>query len=83
MEKNITKFHAKGFFQKCVFCHLAMGDTVGASEAAETGAFKKCSKFLRCQCFGFHYIISCNYCKNSFFIVHFSLKVVSKITSFK
>ena len=55
MEKNITKFHAKGFFQKCVFCHLAMGDTVGASEAAETGALKKCSKFLRCQCFGFHY----------------------------
>ena len=55
MEKNITKFHAKGFFQKCVLCPLAMGDTVGASEAAETGASKKCSKFLRCQCFGFYY----------------------------
>jgi len=40
MEKNITKFHAKGFFQKCVFCHLAMGDTVGASEAAETASMQ-------------------------------------------
>ena len=35
MQKNISKFHAKAFFQKGVFCHLAMGDTVGAQEAVE------------------------------------------------
>ena len=40
MEKNITKFHAKQFFQKCVFCHLAMGDTVGANEAVENAAMQ-------------------------------------------
>lgn len=38
--KNITKFHAKGFFQKQVLCLLAMGDTVGASEALENAAMQ-------------------------------------------
>merc|ERR1719329_860374 len=40
MTKNITKFHAKGWFQKCVLCHLAMGDSVGASEAAENASMQ-------------------------------------------
>jgi alpha-soluble NSF attachment protein len=40
MGKNITKFHAKGWFQKCVLCHLAMGDAVGANEAAENAAMQ-------------------------------------------
>ena len=34
-EKNITKFHAKGFYMKAIFCHLARGDSVGASEGMD------------------------------------------------
>ena len=40
LQKNITKFHAKGFFQKQVLCLLATGDTVGASEALENAAMQ-------------------------------------------
>ena len=40
MAKNLTKFHAKGWFQKCVLCHLAMGDSVGANEAAENASMQ-------------------------------------------
>lgn len=40
MEKSIAKFHAKGFFQKCVLCHLALGDTVGANEAADNATMR-------------------------------------------
>ena len=35
LEKNISKFHAKGFFFKAILCHLARDDAVGAKEAWE------------------------------------------------
>lgn len=35
LEKNISKFHAKGFFFKSILCQLARDDAVGAKEAWE------------------------------------------------
>ena len=35
LEKNISKFHAKGFFFKAILCQLARGDAIGAKEAWE------------------------------------------------
>merc|ERR1711918_209703 len=37
MEKNITKFHAKSFFQKAVLCGLARGDMIAAGEDHQNG----------------------------------------------
>merc|ERR1711907_311292 len=40
LQKNITKFHAKGFFMKVIFCQLALGDVVGASDVADNAALQ-------------------------------------------
>ena len=40
LQKNITKFHAKGFFMKVIFCQLALGDAVGASDVADNAALQ-------------------------------------------
>lgn len=40
LEKNITSFHAKSFFMKVIFCKLAMGDAVGANDAADSAALQ-------------------------------------------
>jgi len=33
LESNLLKFNAKGYFLQSVFCHLALGDAIGASQA--------------------------------------------------
>lgn len=33
LESNLLKFNAKGYFLQAVLCHLASGDSVGASQA--------------------------------------------------
>lgn len=40
LQKNITRFHAKGFFMKVIFCQLALGDAVGANDVAESAALQ-------------------------------------------
>ena len=40
LQKNITRFHAKGFFMKVIFCQLALGDAVAASDVADSAALQ-------------------------------------------
>ena len=35
LDSNLLKFNAKGYFLQAVFCHLASGDAVGASQALD------------------------------------------------
>mmetsp|Transcript_16596 Transcript_16596/g.23560 ORF Transcript_16596/g.23560 Transcript_16596/m.23560 type:complete len:316 (+) Transcript_16596:135-1082(+) len=35
LDSNLLKFNAKGYFLQCVICHLANGDSIGASQAMQ------------------------------------------------